>query len=234
MTIIYANNVQSDIRKIRKQNEHSMVFVHGFCNNPEEAISAYSKIEAEISHYYKGKIPVDLYGFIWDSKDNPLAYYKDLRTAKQSTNELEHLNIELNKVYSSVNANAHSMGCFLLMKTLQCCSGTGFKWNNIYLLGGDCIRWRFRSRNSFGKCFYKVEKLISFYSKRDRVLRFVSKLTRPLQKIGNHRMPRRHPNNYFSIDAEDYNKGKKVRHNDYKGLRNLQLSIIKDIIILEN
>lgn len=232
MTIIYANNVQSDIRKINKKNNNCLIYIHGYCNNPEEAISAYTKIEESLSSYYKGKIPVDLYGFIWDSQDNPLAYFKDIRTAKQTTNELEHLNIELNKVYASVHANAHSMGAFLLMKTLQSRSGTGFKWGNVYLLGADCVRWRFRLRNSFGKIHYKMFKLVSFYSKNDRVLRFVSKIARPLQRIGNHEMPRLHPRNYISYNAENYSHGKKVRHRDYKDLIDLQVHIIDDITIL--
>lgn len=216
---------------IEPKNKNVLIFVHGYKNNEKEAIDAYLNIESNLLIEYNFNIPVDLIGFIWDSKDRALAYFRDLKKAKQASSELRNLIIRLSEKYTTVNVNCHSMGCFLVMKTLQLMEkeNKGYM-DSVYLLAGDCIRMRFRTSNSFGKCSSRVLRLVSFYSYYDRILKYVSKLARPFQKIGNHKMPIKHPVNYYSFDANMFSEKGKVRHNDYKNLNELQKYIINDIV----
>ena len=215
----------------RKRKDTCIIYIHGYANKPSDAISAYYTL----MHHTKD-MGVDHIGFVWPSKGKITRYFSDLRTTREVVDELMSL-IAILKAegYKKIGINAHSMGGHLTMEFMRYLKELKLRNNPIdmiALLGADCIRWKFKEKNKYGIVSNLVKKLYNYYSPYDNILRFVSKLARPLQRIGNHDMPRRSPSNYVDIDANHYSS-KKVRHRDYKKLHRLQRNIVSKLLQID-
>ncbi len=192
-----------------KKPKSCLLYIHGFSNDYGEVQEAYNDM-AQIQQR-KG---LQCYGFTWPSEGN-LRYYSDLSHCKRSRQALIRVLKHLATKHSSVNIQCHSMGSILTMGAM-----TEDEWEPglvryIYIHGGDASRWQFKRRWRYARVSRKVESVTNMYSEWDRVLSMVSRLMRPVKRIGNGPMPSSAPGNYVSIDVAEWT-GEKIRHGDYK------------------
>lgn len=194
-----------------KINEHCILLIHGYANGHDDVRSAYTEIYSHIKHIEN----IDVLGYRWKSRGKAFRYFTDLRTAKDSQKELLGLLYNLkNRGYKKISIMAHSMGAFLVIKAIQNTIPSGLIYR-VALMAGDCLRLRFKENNSFGECSNKIDKLTSYYSPYDFVLRFPAIIARPGARIGAHKMPKKCPENYQSFDANLYSIVN-IKHNSYK------------------
>jgi len=191
----------------------SVIFIHGFANDPDDAIKAYSSM----APYYKTK-DYNVFGFIWPSNGyvGARSYLSDFRRARKAKHALRSAIAAIKGAMPEghkIVIQCHSMGSVVAMETLAIIESGLI--HRIIIHGGDATRKLFKKRRKYGKHFNKINGVLSLYSEHDRVLSTVAKLFRPVCRVGEKEFPKRVPDEWKSVSAEKVS-GNTIRHNSYK------------------
>jgi len=201
----------------QKENDTANIIVHGYKTSYEKCSKTFVKLNE-----MWGDIGADNYGFTWPSKNRLTGYIADFITVnKESQKMLMDAVRKLRQIgYEKINVVAHSIGCYLVINALANHSMAG-EINTIVFQGADVCRGWFKANRKYGKAHNKIDNLYNYYSHYDRILRTVAKIIRPYLRIGRFPMPKKAPENYYSLDAAKI-AGYKVRHTDYRKSQTIQ------------
>ena len=193
----------------------ALIYVHGFSNTLDDVFKAYSGMFA-----VQKQRGINIYGFTWPSEGN-IRYFSDLLHVRKSKRALYEFVRSLKRIgYSRVVIQCHSMGSILVMEMLTEDYVSALDVDTVIIHGGDATRKKFKSGRKYGKAAWKLQKLISMWSKRDRILK-LAKFFRPVKRIGSYKMVRRAPDNYKSQNYS-YTPGcGTIRHGSYKKCKDI-------------
>lgn len=199
--------------KLMKFTRTALILVHGFASKLPKVVSAYTEMAKVQSRDGNGGL--DVYGFTWPSEGN-IRYFSDLLHVRKSKRALHQFIKSLrHKGYDRIAIQCHSMGSILVMEMLcedYCKPG---EIQEIIIHGGDASRKKFKKRRKYGKNSFKVDRLHSFWSKNDRVLR-LARFLRPARRVGRHELPGRKPDNFISYNYSMDSHGVEIRHSSYR------------------
>ena len=192
------------------------ICIHGYNNDHSDVVSA---MKETFSHL-DGMDDILPIVFSWPSNGNIFSYLSDKRDTDRAALLLANFIKTTFQDDQIVSLEGHSMGNLVIAKCIEKHLKTGDikVW---IALGADLARNRFRPKNRWGKIASKIDMLVVFYSKWDRVLRYPSVLFNFMFRLGCRGLPKKRPDNYIQTDANAVSEGKKVRHTSYKKIRML-------------
>lgn len=163
------------IEEIKGKNV--LLLVHGYNNNPEEALSTYRLINVHVSAFkdkHHSKFYDLVIGYLWPGCDHPWEYYDAKRhvskLAKQMRSHLEFLSASA----ARVDVLAHSMGNRLMFEALDYPSDQRKKIvHDFYALAPAVDDESLEKKEKYYYSTQNCEKLFVFYSKRDNVLKWL-------------------------------------------------------------
>jgi esterase/lipase superfamily enzyme len=188
---------------LANESSHAIILVHGFNTNQQRLRDAYHSIRNILGDNW-ALGPNAIYGFSWPSQSgaSPFHYWTAFNHSIASGEALRQMILDLKQYgYKRVSIVCHSMGSILVMNMLK--SIESGLVHRVVIHGGDAAWGAFKTKNHFGsQCAAKINRLYSYYSRGDEILRFVAKLVRPVERIGEREMPMHSPDSYKSIDAQ--------------------------------
>lgn len=163
-----------DSEKIKGKN--ILLLVHGYNNDPEEALSTYRLINIHLSSVKKGrgsKFYDLIIGYLWPGDDSFLKYYDAKhhvsKLAKTMRSHLEFLSDSA----VTVDVLAHSMGNRLMLEALNSPFHMPKKIvHNFYSFAAAVDDKSVEVNEKYYLSTQNCEKLFVFYSKRDDVLKW--------------------------------------------------------------
>lgn len=189
---------------VAAKDPHAIVLVHGFNTNQQRLRDAYHSIRNIIGDNW-ALGPNAVYGFSWPSQSGaaPWHYWTAFNHSIASGEALRQMILDLKQYgYKRVSIVCHSMGSILVMNMLKSIEA-GLVYR-VVIHGGDAAWQAFKTKNHFGAaCAAKINRLCSYYSKGDEILRFLAKFVRPVERIGERAMPLDSTANYYSKDAQE-------------------------------
>lgn len=202
-----------------------LLFVHGYNNTYEAALSAYTKY-TEKTHEFYGQ----LVGYLWPGGDNGLEYHS---ARGRAVNDLDlrllTLLIQMKSVAKSIDIYAHSMGCRVVLEALEMAPGKVVR--NLFLtapaVDNETLEIGERYYNSTLNC----DRVVVFHSKEDEVLQYAYQLAEWDKALGykGPENPEHLPNNVVVIDASKYVD----HHSDYRN-EEFVFDKIQDLLAQEN
>ncbi len=193
----------------------ALIYVHGFSNKIEEVLNAYDGMCEKQSQF-----GISIYGFTWPSEGN-WRYFSDLLHVRRSKKALHEFILNLRrKGYSRIVLQCHSMGSILVMEMLteDYCKPKDVQV--VIIHGGDASRKKFKKRRKYGSNSFKLDKLVSMWSKNDRVLRW-ARIVRPARRVGRYRMHKRAPDNFTSQNYSFTRNCGEIRHSSYRKCKDI-------------
>jgi esterase/lipase superfamily enzyme len=163
-----------DSEKIKGKN--ILLLVHGYNNDPEEALSTYRLINIHVSAFKDSrhsKFYDFIIGYLWPGDDSSLKYYDaKLHVSKLATTMRSHLEF-LSDSAAKVDVLAHSMGNRLMFEALNYQFNMTKKIvNNFYSLAAAVDDESIETNEKYYLSVQNCEKMFIFYSKRDDVLKW--------------------------------------------------------------
>ena len=188
----------------------ALIYVHGFSNKIGEVLDAYSGM-CEIQNQYG----INIYGFTWPSEGN-IRYFSDLLHVRRSKKALHGFILSLKrKGYSKIVLQCHSMGSILCMEMIASDYCKPGDVHTVIIHGGDASRKKFKKGRKYGRNAYKLNKLVSMWSRNDRVLRW-ARILRPARRVGRHKLPKRVPETFEGMDYSYVLDCGEIRHSSYR------------------
>ncbi|HEY2810251.1 MAG TPA: alpha/beta hydrolase [Rhabdochlamydiaceae bacterium] len=170
------------------KNKNVLLLVHGYNNNPEEALSTYHLVNLYVSAF-KAKAQSKFYdlviGYLWPGDDSPLKYYDAKRhVSKLAKTMRSHLEI-LSASAARLDVLAHSMGNRLVLEALNYApSGNKKIVHNFYSLAAAVNDESIEKNEKYYPSTQNCERIFVFYSRNDGVLKWDYSLAERDEALG--------------------------------------------------
>jgi esterase/lipase superfamily enzyme len=175
-----------DIEKIKGKNV--LLLVHGYNNDPEEALSTYRIINIHVSAFkdtHHSEFYDFVIGYLWPGDDSVLKYYDAKRHASMLAKTMRsHLEL-LSSSAARVDVLAHSMGNRLMFEALNYPSSLTKKIvHNFYSFAAAVDDESLEINEKYYPSTKNCDKVFVFYSKRDNVLKWYYNLAELDKALG--------------------------------------------------
>ena len=172
---MHGSNLQkATLSSKETKGKNVLLLVHGYNNDPEEALTTYRLINIHLSSFARQPKLYDLIiGYLWPGDDSPLEYYDAKRHASKLASTMRsHLEF-LAASAARVDVLAHSMGNRLMLEALNYYSNADKKIiQQFYSFAAAVDNESIEIDEKYYPATLNCEKMFVFYSKRDDVLKW--------------------------------------------------------------